>query len=160
MENRQVPAGIKELQASFSKLSMMRGEMAHIATCDQNKKPNVAPIGSMRITDDGMVHVIRGGLSRTYSNVLENPEAVFSFFRPPGLKAFFRMFSDTKTVSGYRIYCRFIESVSAESVVKSETALHLRHFFFFLRKPVAGYMAKNCRQVLVFKITGVRAIVH
>lgn len=142
----------------MKKMKLMKGQIAHIATCDSEGKPNLAPIGSMRITDDGKVHVIQGFLPKTFHNLKQNPKATFSLFRMPGLTGFFNFFrTNDDEVLGYRVYCDFIEALDDSDSVQNESAKVLKKFPRILRRPFSSFAKENFKRVLVFKINEVRA---
>ncbi|MBU2511374.1 pyridoxamine 5'-phosphate oxidase family protein [bacterium] len=155
MENTATLSDIEKAKILLNKLRIIKGQVAHIATCDQNGQPNLAPVGSMRITNDGKVHVIYGYLKKTYSNLKTNPKATFSFFQIPSFIGFFR--EKEEEILGYRIYCDFVEAINNEAGLEGETSQILKKFPWFLRKPFSKFAKKNFKKVLVFEIKNIRA---
>ncbi len=158
MENTTNPFEIEKVKSVLNRLKMMKGQVAHIATVDQSGCPNLAPVGSMRITKDGKIHVIHGYLKKTYSNLKQNPKAAFSFFQMPGLSGALDFLRDKEDeIQGYRVYCDFIEEINDKALLADETAHILNRFPWYLRKPFAKFAQEKFKQVLVFKINDIRA---
>ncbi len=158
MENTTNLSDIEKVKTLLNKMRIMKGQVPHIATCDQNGQPNLAPIGSMRITNDGKVHAIYGYLNKTYSNLKENPKATFLIFQMPGLTRFFDLIREKEEILGYRVYCDYVETINNEAKLGKETAHTLMKLPWLMRKPFGKFAKKNFKKVWVFRINEIRPI--
>ncbi len=159
MEDTTALSDIEKVKTLLNKMKIMKGQVAHIATCDQNGQPNIAPIGSMRITNDGKVHVVYGYLNKTYSNLKMNPKATFSFFQISGMSGFLGFLREKEEgILGYRVYCDYVEAIDNEVKLGNETAHILMKFPWLMRKPFGKFAKKNFKKVLVFTINDIRPI--
>ena len=151
---------IDAAQKAANSIRVMKGEYASIATCDAAGNPNVAPIGSMRIVDAQTVHVLQGFLPRTYSNLKENPRAVFavriresmvkelvSFNKPP-----------EKEVLGYRVYGRLERISDSTGDVQKEVDALIPRVPWLFRKPFRKFCDTNLKRLWVFSLDEVRPI--
>jgi hypothetical protein len=143
----------------FNNISLTRGDIVNIATCDKNGIPNVTPIGSMRIVNDTTVHVLQGLLPKTYSNLKENPRATFVITKKFKIYSMFKeLINKQSEPLGYRIYCSFTGSDDSKDVLENEFTYLLHRFPFFLRKFVMSFMKKTLQRLLIFRIENIREV--
>ncbi len=155
--NAQIP-DLERVKDLMKKMKLIKGQLAHIATCDSEGRPNLAPVGSMRITENGNVHVIQGFLPKTFSNLKQNPKATFSVFKLPGVFGLFNLFLSNKDEAlGYRVYCDFIEALDDQNTIEHETTEILKKFPWMFRKPFSSFAKETFKRVLVFKVKDIRA---
>ncbi len=143
----------------FNTLNVIRGDYTSIATADKSGNPNVAPIGSMRITDEGEVHILQGFLPQTMQNLEEHPKAVFSACARQSLLdmlLFFRKKEDSAL--GWRVYGTLTTVSDAKEDIEKEVAAISTRVPFFMRKPFRKFCDKNLRRVLKFSIDDIRVI--
>lgn len=148
-----------KIKNAFNNISITRGDIVNIATCDKSGIPNVTPIGSMRVVNDTTVHVLQGHLPKTYSNLKENPRATFV------ITAKFKIFNMLQELIGkqteplgYRVYCHFTGSDDSKEVLEHEFAYLLGRFPFFLRKFVLSFIKKTLKRLLIFRIEDIREV--
>jgi hypothetical protein len=152
------PKLFDQVQRAFNSIRVMRGQVAHIATCDSMGSPNLAPIGSMRIVDPRTVHVLQGMLPRTSRNLDANPRAAFSVTTPLTFGRFAAMLRSRPDVPlGYRVYCELVDIDDSPAAVREEAGEILRRMPRLLRGAFSRFCAKNLKRLLKFKILEIRA---
>lgn len=154
--NSQQPM-FEQAKAAFNSIKILKGQIATMATCDPLGRPNVAPIGSMRVVDSNTVHVLQGLLPRSMKNLETNPRAAFSVILPMTLGSVITMLRSGKDApSGYRVYCELERIDEDASVVKTAAQGLQNRVPFFLRRPFAQFCSKTLKRLLVFKILEIR----
>ncbi len=140
---------------AFNSVAVAKGQVVSIATCDVEGRPNVAPIGSMRVVDSSTVHVLEGFLSRTLN---QNPHAAFS------VTVRFSVFSsisdvvrpNQKEVLGYRLYGKLAQIDESRALIDTETREIVKRAPWLFRKAFAGFCEKNLRPLLTFDVLVLR----
>jgi len=143
---------------AFNSVAVAKGQVVSIATCDVEGRPNVAPIGSMRVVDSSTVHVLEGFLSRTLHNLKQNPLAAFS------VTLRFSVFSsisdvvrpNQKEVLGYRLYGKLAQIDESRALIDTETREIVKRAPWLFRKAFAGFCEKNLRRLLTFEVLDIR----
>ncbi len=150
---------IEGAKAAFNHIKITKGQYTNIATCDIEGNPNVAPIGSMRIVDDRTVHVLQGFLPKTMKNLRSNPKATFSVCLRPKVLDMLSLFNDKKEDRlGYQVYCELEGTDASKEAVAREYRLIADRAPRVLRRFFLKFCEKNLKQLLRFRITGVREI--
>jgi hypothetical protein len=143
----------------FNTISILRGQYVNIATADKSGSPNVAPIGSMRIAEDGTIHVLQGFLPRTMKNLREQPKAVFSVcFRKSLLDMILFLKEKDDAALGYQVYSTLRAVSDSHSDVLKEAEAISSRVPFFMRKPFRKFCDKNLKRLLTFSIDEIREI--
>jgi hypothetical protein len=146
-------------KAAFNNIKILRGQFASIATCDRDGNPNVAPIGSMRIVDDGTVHVLQGFLPRTMQNLKSNPKATFSVCIRPSFLDLLTLFGEKEDERlGYQVHCELTGTDASKEAVEREYRQIANRAPRIFRKHFLKFCQKNLKRLLTFRITDVREI--
>jgi predicted pyridoxine 5'-phosphate oxidase superfamily flavin-nucleotide-binding protein len=151
------PALFERAARAFNSIEISKGQVVNIATCDKDGRPDVAPIGSMRVIDHQTVHVLQGFLPRTMKNLEANPLAAFSVtLRSSVISDVLNGLRGTTAPMGYRLYGQ-LESVDDDrSIVAAEAREIVKRAPWFFRKAFTAFCDKNLRRRLKFRIVEVR----
>ena len=150
----------EHVQKAFNTISLLKGQYANIATCDEHGNPNVAPAGSIRIVDEHTVHVLQGFLPRTRSNLMANPRAAFSVCTRSNLfRDILSLRNNRKMVMGYRVYADYAGVDESKAAIEQEIAVIAGRVPFIARGFLLSFLRKNIQRVLIFQITGIREVV-
>jgi predicted pyridoxine 5'-phosphate oxidase superfamily flavin-nucleotide-binding protein len=144
---------------AFNTAKIFKGQIVSIATCDTQGNPNTAPIGSMRIVNENTVHVLQGFLGKSLENLENNPKAAFSICLRQRVLSLSNLFAKSdKKVMGYRVYGELVEINDSQEAVKQEYQQLLRRVPWPFKGLFLKFCQKNLKRLLIFKITGMRAI--
>lgn len=152
------PKLFEQAARAFNCIEVTKGQVVSIATCDHEGRPNVAPIGSMRVIDPNTVHVLQGFLPRTLKNLEHNPLAAFSVTLRKSviaeLAGAIRKRDDEPL--GYRLYGQLLGIDDNRDNVRAETREIVKQVPWFVRKPFASFCERNLRRLLTFGILDIR----
>ncbi len=144
----------------FNTARVLSGQHVSIATCDTEGRPNVAPVGSMRVVDDSTVHILQGFLHQTCKNLERNPHVAFSIcVRPKLSDMLFKMFRRRSDAPmGYQLYGELTGIDDSQQAVEEESLRVAERIPFLVKRPFLRFCKKNLRRLFKFRITGVRPI--
>lgn len=135
-----------------------RGAYVSLATAGADGRPDVAPVGTAVLREDGSLFLLRGPLSRSYTNLRDNPHAVL-MITDNSLLRWLRFFFTLEygRAHGWRVHARLREDVPLAEPYLSE-ALDIK---FGGAKDTKGgkAIAGTLKRVLVFDVEDVREVV-
>lgn len=135
-----------------------RGVYVSLATVDEQGQPDVAPVGTAVVRDDGTLFLLQGPLGRTYQNLGSNPNAVLMVTDHSLLRWIRFFFTGHYGCShGWRLYCRFREELPLGEPYISESLIAK---FGGARDTKGGRaIVSTLQRVLLFDVNDVREIV-
>ena len=157
MEKHQVD--IEKVKRAFNHLNVARGQYVTIATSDEAGMPNAAPIGSMRMVNESVVHVLQGFLDKTMTNLKGNPKVAFAVKLETSILDYFSLFREKKyAVMGYRVYGTLQRISEDRGELASEVEAIAARVPFFLKGGFKKFAKANLNHLLVFSVDDIRVI--
>ncbi|MBI5576155.1 MAG: pyridoxamine 5'-phosphate oxidase family protein [Deltaproteobacteria bacterium] len=140
--------------------ALLHSPSCHIclATSDREGRVDIAPVGSTFLSSPDTIACLRGPLARTYSNLRENPEAVFLVSNVSRARWFrFFLTGEFRAPFGYRIHARLREERPLTEAEKDR--ILKKRFGPIARGRGARKIADTLRQILLFDVLEVRDVV-
>jgi hypothetical protein len=134
------------------------GAYVSLATAGADGRPDVAPVGTGVLREDGSVFLLQGPLDRSYANLRANPAAVLMIV-DNSLMRWIRFFFTGVygRPHGWRIHCRLREDLPLQEPYLSEA---LTTKFGGAKDTKGGRaIAATLHRVLVFDVEEVREVV-
>lgn len=135
-----------------------RGQYVGLATVSMNGEPDLAPVGTAFIRDDGTVVLLQGPLARSYRNLRQDGRAVF-MVTDSRLLAWLRFFFTGRygRSHGWRLHCRLREELDLVEPYVTEC---LDAKFGGARNTYGGrQIVASLRRALLFDVVDVREVV-
>jgi len=134
-----------------------RGQYVGLATVSAAGEPDLAPVGTAFIRDDGTLVLLQGPLARSYQNLRQDGRAVF-MVTDNHLLAWLRFFFTGRygRSHGWRVHCRLREELGLVEPYVSEC---LDAKFGGARNTYGGrQIVASLRRTLLFDVTDVREV--
>jgi hypothetical protein len=134
------------------------GAYVSLATVGSDGAPNVAPVGTAVLREDGTLFLLQGPLGRSYANLRANPAAVLMITDSSLLRWLRFFFTGVYgRAHGWRVHCRLREELPLQEPYLSEA---LTTKFGGAKDTKGGRaIAATLHRVLVFDVEDVREVV-
>lgn len=142
---------LENLQALFES----RFSAVSLGTLSNDGEMDMAPVGSVSITGDGSITLLKGPLNRSYKNLQANSDAVIMVVSNSLSKWLKYFFGVLKESPGYRIKVKLKEE---REISSDNLKPFMKRFGIFSKSKGWQKIEKSLQRLLVFEIQGIREV--